>query len=282
MDAQGLIRQGSELLAGAGVSEAPREAELLLCHAAGLDRVTLYRDNPEIPAQANELYDSFIKRRMAREPMHYITRGLEFLGLRLRVGPGVLIPRPETEILVGEALRILALKPIWMPRVLDMCTGSGCIALAMARARPDADITASDESAAALGYAKESARDNNIHNVRFIEGHMFAPLEGMRFEMILSNPPYIPAGEIDGLEPEVSQWEPREALDGGADGLDFYREILTAAPCYLETPGAVVLELGAGQADQVAEIARSAGGFGSPAIIRDLAGHERVAVFLMI
>lgn len=279
MDAQALIRQAAELLIRAEIPDAPREAELLLLHATGFDRVALYRDNPEIPARARRLYDSFIKRRVAREPVYYITGRVEFMGINLRVGPGVLVPRPETELLVEQALRIL--EPMRKPHLLDLCTGSGCIALAIARARPDAEITATDQSAIALEYAKASARDNNIRDVRFMEGNMFAPLEGMRFEVIVSNPPYIPIGEIDGLEPEVSEWEPREALDGGADGLDFYREIIARAPGFLEPPGVLVFELGAGQAGQVEDIARTAGGFGPASIIRDLAGHERIAVFLM-
>ncbi len=276
MDARSLISLGAARLMAAGIGEASREAELLFLHATQIQRVALYRDNPDVPSANAEAYVALIKRRASREPMYYILGEVGFMGLRLRVGPGVLVPRPETELLVEEALRLIA--PMRHPHVLDLCTGSGAIALAIAHALPAAELTATELSADALAYAKASARINKIDNVRFLEGHLFVPVAGMKFELIVSNPPYIPAAEIASLEPEVSVWEPREALDGGPDGLDFYREILTGALCYLDPPGIVMLELGAGQSGAVASIAASAGQYGKPEFVRDLAGHERIAI----
>lgn len=277
MDAQSLIRQASGRLEAAEIPEAPREAEQLLLHVTGADRVALYRDNPDISSDAQARFEALVTRRTLREPMHYILGELEFMGVRLKIGPGLLVPRPETELLVTEAIRIL--DPTRRTHVLDLCTGSGAIALALARALPRSEVTATDISPDAIHYAMLSARMNQLSNVRFLEGHMFVPAEGMMFEMIVSNPPYIPTDEIDPLMPEVSKWEPREALDGGPDGLDFYREILTGAPCYLDPPGWVLMELGAGQAPDVAAIAEHTGLYETPSFINDLAGHQRVGVF---
>ena len=257
------IRRGrrvSDVLAAAArflrdedVPDARIDAELLLAHVLGTSLEDLIvRSADELPAPHIRTFNRAVARRGHREPLAYITGVKEFYGVRLKVTPSVLIPRPETEILVERAI---ALKP---KRVLDLGTGSGAIAAALAVALPHAEIVATDVSAAALGIAKQ----NLPARVVLRRGPDFEPVKGEKFDLVVSNPPYIPSGEIDGLQPEVTK-EPRVALDGGRDGLDIVRRILRGAPKAL-------VEIGAGQA----KILRSE--FRGVRFHRDLAGIERV------
>jgi release factor glutamine methyltransferase len=216
-----------------------------------------------------------LMRRTGREPLQYIIGHVDFYGLRIEVGPGVLIPRPESELVVQEALRRLAQNP--SPRVLDLCTGSGCLALSIARNLAGARLYGTDLSEEALRYAEKNARLNGIANVTFLKGPLFEPVRGMRFDAVVSNPPYVKSADMESLEPEIRLWEPLNALDGGQDGLNFFREILPASPRYLEPGGLVILEMGEGQARDVEGIAR-ASGLDPVSVIKDLAGVERVMV----
>jgi release factor glutamine methyltransferase len=273
--ARGLLRYAAARLKGAGVVEPEKEAELLITATAGVDRVSLFRDDPALAPHLAERIRSLVERRLTHEPLQYLLGQVDFLGLRIRVGPGVLIPRPETELLIEELVRHADKEQAC--RIVDMCTGSGCLALAAARALPEATVTGTDVSDEALAYARDNATRNDIRNVRFLKGHLYEPVKGERFHIILSNPPYVKTGDMEALQPEIRDWEPGEALDGGADGLDFYRRILSLAPAHLVKAGLVVLELGYDQAEEVSALA-GASGFETLDVRKDFCGIERVMV----
>ena len=261
-----------EYLASKGVENARLEAEWLLCAVTGLDRVGLYL-NFEKPLNESELdaYRSLVTRRARREPLQHLLGTQEFYGLEFEVSPDVLIPRHDTEILVAEALtRVPAARS-----VLDIGTGSGCIAITLAGLLPDARVTASDISAAALEVARRNAKRNGV-TIEFLHGSLLEPVIGRRFDLIISNPPYIPTADIAGLEPEVRDGDPHAALDGGADGLDFYRTLIPGAAVHLYPAGWLLLEVGIGQARGVAQLFREAGGYGDSCITPDPGGIERV------
>jgi release factor glutamine methyltransferase len=265
----------SRALAAHGVPDPERDAAVLVSEAMAIDTVAIYRDNPSATERARGRLEEMVLRRCGREPLQYITGRVEFFGLRLGVGRGVLIPRPETELLVEEALRRLpgdrALE------VLDLCTGSGCLALAVASNLPAARVTGTDLSAEAIRCARENARANGVGNVTFLEGRLFEPVGDALFDAILSNPPYVESGEIPGLAPEVRDWEPRAALDGGPDGLDFFRLILPGAEARLGPAGLLIMEVGQGQAARVSALAVSSG-LRVLSVFKDLAGIDRAIV----
>lgn len=261
-----------EFLAGKGIANARNEAEWLLCAATGLDRVGLYL-NFERPLNDAELaaYRAMVARRGRREPLQHILGSQEFCGLDFEVTPEVLIPRHDTETLVDEAVRR-------MPQagsVLDVGTGSGCIAVALARLLPAAAVTATDISGAALAVARRNAEKHRV-TIELIQGSLLDPVAGRCFELIVSNPPYIPREEIETLEPEVRDFDPRGALDGGRDGLDIYRALIPAAVPRLAAGGWLLVEIGAGQAADVSGLFQSIADYGETITARDPGGIERV------
>lgn len=267
------LHNACDRLRSFGVDEAEKEAELLLTAGLGVERVALYRDNPPLGPEGARKLDEMLARRAKREPIQYILGDVEFCGLRIRVGPGVLIPRPETELLVEEAVGRLSGRA--RLRVLELCTGSGCVALAVAKQLPNARVVATENSKEALRYAMENAALIGADNVTFLAGSLFEPVSAERFDAVLSNPPYVATSEIDGLAPEIRNWEPREALDGGPDGLDFYRLIIPKAKARLLPGGMIIVEMGAALAPAVAEIAEAAGLRPEPPL-RDWGGCDRV------
>jgi release factor glutamine methyltransferase len=259
-------------LAEKGVENPRLEAEWMLCEALSLDRVGLYL-NFDKPLTDSELaaYRGMVGRRGKREPLQYILGSQEFMGLEFQVSPAVLIPRHDTEVLVSEAVK----RGAAAKSILDIGTGSGCVAIALAKALPEAEVSSVDVSGEALVVARDNAERNGA-TVQFFQGSLFEPFSGRRFDMIVSNPPYIPAAELATLQQEVRGFEPMGALDGGADGLDFYRNITTQAPDYLNPGGWLLFEVGAGQAPQVLELL-GAGGFAKENFVEiDPAGIERV------
>ncbi|MEC4685046.1 MAG: peptide chain release factor N(5)-glutamine methyltransferase [Nitrospirota bacterium] len=272
-----LFRDISSTFRGKGFPEAEREAELIICHAFNISRTELYRDDLQVDESALRVLNSIVERRLCHEPLQYLTGDTEFYGLRFRVGRGVLIPRPETEILVEEAVRLVNAQGIPSPAILDLCTGSGCIATAIAKNLPSAKVVASDISAPAMRYAIENAGLNGTGNLVFVQGDLFEPVSGESFHLIVSNPPYVKGDDLMGLQKEVSCYEPLEALDGGRDGLDFYRRILKSAPEHLRDRGYLVLELGLGQGIAVGEIAGECG-LRVVRVLNDLSDIERVMV----
>lgn len=267
-----LLRWTADYFAGRGL-DAPRlDAELLLADTLGLDRVGLYV-NFERPMHSGELaaFRERVKRRAGREPLAYILGQAEFWSLPLKVTPAVLIPRPETELLVEESLSRLATPA----RVLDVGTGSGALAIALAHESPEILVTAIDVSPAALALAAENARNNGVaERIRFALGDL-NQLPAGSFQLVLANPPYIPSRDLASLMPEVRDYEPRLALDGGSDGLDAYRALARQAQAVLSAAGWLLVEVGCGQAEAVRELFAGAG-LTELFTSKDLAGIERV------
>ncbi len=280
MKAVDMLYEISGRLAPCGIPGAEREAWLFISEGLDIDPVRLYRDNPEIGEEQVIALREMAGRRSRREPLQYILGRTDFAGLNILTGPGVLIPRPETELMAEHAVKTLggqlSADKGRHTMILDLCTGSGCLALALARAFPGSRVFGVDISGTALGYAGENARLNRTGNAQFLRGRLFEPLRGDRlFDLIISNPPYIKTGDINGLQPEIRDWEPPEALDGGEDGLDFYREIIPAAPRFLRHGGILMLELGADSADAVAGMLGRAG-YGRIQAFNDYAGIKRI------
>jgi release factor glutamine methyltransferase len=282
MNAIDKLKEAKGILSNAGIENPERDAESALSHCLGIERVILYRDNPEISDEMNMQIDALIKRRSGREPLQYILGYTEFHGLKIKVGPGVLIPRPETELLAEEAITAIANCKLQKLncKFLDLCTGSGCIALTLAKAFPDAQVYGTDMSADALGYAGENAELNNIKNITFLKGDLFKPVKDMQFDMIISNPPYIRKDDMKLLQPEIRDWEPVAALDGGEDGLDYYRKIISGAGDHLKENGFLMLEIGMGQSDPIREMAEDEG-FNNIQILKDYAGIDRIVKLKM-
>jgi len=261
-----------EYLEAKGIENARLEAEWMLCTATGLDRVGLYL-NFDKPLNNAELvaYRAMVSRRARREPLQHILGTQEFWGLEFEVSPEVLIPRHDTETLVTEALARVP----GAHSVLDIGTGSGCIAVALAKSLPDAKVTAIDISLAALEVARRNAERHGAV-IEFLHGSLLEPVAGRCFDLIVSNPPYIPTNDISGLEPEVREGDPRCALDGGMDGLDIYRALIPAAIRQLNPGGWLLVEVGIGQAQEVAELFHDVDGYDSVITARDPGEIERV------
>ena len=258
--------------------DSPRlTAELLLAHVLHTSRVRLYTDLDR-PLEAGELaaYRGLIARRAAGEPTSYLTGTREFYGRTFAVDPRVLVPRPETELLVEAVLQ--AVPRDAEIRVLDLCTGSGCVGITLALERPRARVLATDTSPGAVEVARANAAALGPAD-RFEArlGDLLAPVEGEPpFDVVVANPPYVPTGELPTLSPEVRR-EPPLALDGGADGLDVVRRIAEEAPRRLVPGGLLALEIGDGQGPAVHSLLEAAG-YGSVRIERDLARHDRLAL----
>jgi release factor glutamine methyltransferase len=267
-------------LTEAGIPDAEKEAELMVIHGTGTDRTVLYRDNPRASEAELSLLEGHARRRLRREPLQYILGEVEFSGLTIGVGPRVLIPRPESELLAEEAVRLLSGRG--RVRVLDICTGSGCIALAIAKGLPEALVLGTDISREAIACAVENARLNSIENAEFLTGDLFEPVAGMRFDMVVSNPPYIKSGDMKDLQPEIRDWEPVVALEGGEDGLEFYRKILKGAPEHLENQRIILLELGSYQSTEIAGIAYEQLPNHALSILKDYAGIERIMYIVIV
>lgn len=259
-------------------SESPRlDAEILLSHARGCQRIQLYTqfDAPLTDSQRAAMRD-LVKRRAAAEPVAYLVGHREFFGLDFQVTSDVLIPRPDTETLVVEAIEWL--KTQLQPRMLDVGTGSGCIALTLAVNCRQAQFTAIDLSAAALVIAQQNAEKLGVvDRVRFLHGDLFAPLaDDEQFEFIASNPPYITSAEIETLQPDVRLHEPHSALDGGPDGLAIIRRLIADAPKHLVPGGRLLVEIACEQADSVTQLLAANGNYEEIAILKDLAKQPRV------
>lgn len=273
-----LLAEGVRCLAA--TSESPQlDAELLFAHAFGIARSRL-KSHPEAPRSPLERdrYLALIARRAVGEPLAYIVEHREFWSLRLQVSPAVLVPRPETELLVERALALGA--GLEVARLADLGTGSGAIALALASEKRDWKIVATDASPAALAVARANAKTLGFPNVELLEGHWFEPLAQRRFHLILSNPPYVAADDPALLQPAL-RYEPQTALTPGpradalVDALADLRDIIDQAPLHLERDGWILLEHGATQGTEVAG-ALVARGFRHVTSHRDLAGHERM------
>ena len=248
------------------------EAEQLFCHVTGWHGYDLPRlgSQPAPPGQAERL-EALLERRKKGEPLQYLLGEWEFYGLPFRVGEGVLIPRSDTEVLVDAARSFLSGYP--RPLLLDLCSGSGAVAVAVARHAPEARVIAVELSPAAFGYLEENIRLNGVA-VQAILGDIYHYTPPLRVDIITANPPYIPSADLESLQEEVRR-EPSAALDGGSDGLDFYRGITRRYAPFLTPEGALCFEVGAGQAEEVAGI-MAAQGYRQITTRNDLSGIPRV------
>ena len=269
MTVRDLLVAGTEELERAGVPSPRVDAEWLLAHALGVSRTELYANGDAAPGDREAVFRELVARRATREPLAYVLGEWGFRRLTLRVDPRVLIPRPETEVLVERCLELLA--DVAEPRVLDVGVGSGAIALAIADEHPGARVVATDNSAGALAVAEENrARAGLEHRVELVQGELFAGLEGP-FDLVVSNPPYVRPEEVESLQPEVARFEPREALV--AHGVN--EAIAEQALPRLARGAPLVLETADGEARDMADLLARLG-YEQVAIGEDLAGRERV------
>ena len=263
--------------------DSPRlTAEMLLAHSLGIKRLDLYLQYDR-PLQKNELFEfkTLIKRRIKNEPVAYITGKKGFFESDFEVANQVLIPRPDTETIVEEALKVLnAGQGNFKPKtVLELGTGSGAIIVSLAKAAPDHRYFASDISVTALAIAKKNAQKIAKDKIDFFAGDWFSPLKNKnRFDLVISNPPYIPSKDIQNLQPEINQFEPMLALDGGRDGLACFRSILDDVHHYLVPGGTILLEMGFDQKEGIQNISRQYPQYQSIGFIRDFARHDRVVI----
>lgn len=278
-----LIEWTAGFLAEKGVGRSRLDAEVLLADLLGLSRVQLYLDY-ERPLVADELaaFRQRVRRRASREPVAYITGKKEFFSLEFAVDRRALIPRPETEELAELALERARELEGEQLAVLDLGCGSGCLGLAVAANMPAAGLTGVDISAGALALARANAARLGLEGrAEFFEGDLFAALEpGRRFELILANLPYVPGGEFGAMEPDVRDYEPRLALDGGPDGLDVIRRAVDQAPAWLAEGGRMLMEIWPGQAAELGRLAEAAG-FGGCEVLSDFSGKSRFAVLAL-
>jgi len=265
-----------QILGDAGVSPASFNADLLFDHFAGITKLMLLTETDlTVSESIAEKITAAAKACAEGKPLQHIIGYTEFMGIRFKVNKNVLIPRPDTEILVTEAVK--RAKGMTAPvKILDLCTGSGCIAVALSHFIEGADIHASDISESALEVARENALLNQFsHKITFHSGSYFAPFaDTEKFDIIVSNPPYIPTDDIEELSPEVKLHEPMNALDGGKDGLTAYREIISSAPKHLNRDGMILFEVGIGQAADASKLLEK--DFTDIGSVYDYGGIERV------
>lgn len=268
-----ILDRGAEILRASGIENPRSEARLLLAHALGIRVEDVIAERYAPDAAALERYERLLVRRAAHEPMAYILNRREFWSLDFALGPGVLIPRPETETLVEQALKAFPRKDADLD-VLDLGTGSGCLLLAFLSERPNAKGLGIDRSREALAWAAHNARRLGLADrVQFLQAD-WADAPAMTFDVVFSNPPYIETRAIATLEPDVAAYEPLGALDGGADGLDAYRSLAALQLRLLRPDGRAFIEIGLGQDELVTGIF-SAAGLHVEQIVKDLAGVPR-------
>ena len=264
------VEFGTKCLTDAGVPDAALDAWYLLQMVCRIERSYYYVHGEEdITQDAQKEYEIAVQNRAEHIPLQYIIGEQEFMGLRFKVNSNVLIPRQDTETLVEQVLKIV--KPGM--KVLDLCTGSGCVLISVLKNAPELTGVGSDISKTALLVAKENAKMHEV-DADWIRSDLFDNITET-FDVIMANPPYIPTGEILSLMPEVRDFEPENALDGGADGLDFYRKIAGQVKDYLNPGGYVYMEIGYDQGEAVSELMRNAG-FTEVEVIKDLARNDRV------
>lgn len=264
------VEFGTKCLTDAGVPDAALDAWYLLQMVCRIERSYYYVHGEEdITQDAQKEYEIAVQKRAEHIPLQYIIGEQEFMGLRFKVNSNVLIPRQDTETLVEQVLKIV--KPGM--KVLDLCTGSGCVLISVLKNAPELTGMGSDISKTALLVAKENAKLHEV-DADWVRSDLFDNITET-FDVIMANPPYIPTGEILSLMPEVRDFEPENALDGGADGLDFYRKIAGQVKDYLNPGGYVYMEIGYDQGEAVSELMRNAG-FTEVEVIKDLARNDRV------
>jgi release factor glutamine methyltransferase len=261
-------------LASAGIESGEQEAHWLIEHALGLSSLVQAIERDRALSRGEiEAVQTLVARRVSREPLQYLLGTQEFYGMEFVVTPAVLIPRPETELLVEQVVRRISLEQ--PANVVDVCTGSGCVAVAIARGRPRIQVMGTDISGPALAIAQENARRQAVADrITWLEGDLLKPLAGKNLEgsvdVIVSNPPYI--------QPEVKHFEPRQALVAGSRGTEYHERLLCEATRYLTPGGALMMEIGMGQGPAVRQLVEKVGGYESAQVLQDAAGIERVVI----
>lgn len=283
-----LVKEGEYQLSKAFCMDPKIDAQELYCYLTGLDKISLFlKAEEEVDPETEEKYMELIRRRAERIPLQHITGVQEFMGYTFRVNPHVLIPRQDTETLVTEAAKTIQSTPReklsffeklkgrkeW--DVLDLCCGSGAVGISLAKICSNVKVTATDISAEAVETAEANAEDLRV-KVRFLTGDMFEPVKGRKFDMIVSNPPYIRTNMISILQEEVKDHEPLNALDGGRDGLDFYRTIVEKAADFLKPEGFLLVEIGHDQGEDLRKMLKDSGKYSPAVVIKDLPGRDRV------
>lgn len=267
---------GASLLRSRGIENSTLDASLLLSSCTGLSRTRLLvHDEEELKQETINRYNHYLDRRVSGECVAYILGYKEFYGLNFLVSPAVLVPRPDTEILVEAAIDYINKiqgSAVSSPRILDLCTGSACIAVSLAHQYKTILVEASDISSEALDIAKKNAKNNNV-SISFFEGNLFTPLKGP-YQLIVSNPPYVPDKDIPKLSAEVRR-EPLSALAGGLDGLDYIRTIIKNARDYLDQDGRILIESDSSQVKDICTLFEE-NGYYHIDIYKDLSGKERV------
>ena len=275
-----LLRRAADHLKNHHISEPRASADLLLGHVLGLDRLALYL-NAERPLEAEELegFSRCLERRLRREPVQFITGTQEFWSLALTVTPDVLIPRPETELLVEALLDFARETGARQMRLMDVGTGSGAIAVAAARELPKAVVVAGDLSLAALKLARDNARRHQVsERILFLCMDLFCGLGRTLFDAVVTNPPYVKSSDFSLLPREIRDYEPRYALDGGEDGLQTIRAIIDQAPDFLRSGGILALEMGAGQAEVVGALVSRTNRYRGQHMLKDYSAIDRVLI----
>ena len=283
-----LVKEGEYQLSKAFCMDPKIDAQELYCYLTGLDKVSLFlKAEEEVDPETEEKYMELIRRRAERIPLQHITGVQEFMGYTFKVNPHVLIPRQDTETLVTEAAKTIQSTPReklsffeklkgrkeW--DVLDLCCGSGAVGISLAKICSNVKVTATDISAEAVETAEANAEELRV-KVRFLTGDMFEPVKGRKFDMIVSNPPYIRTNMISILQEEVKDHEPLNALDGGRDGLDFYRTIVEKAADFLKPEGFLLVEIGHDQGEDLRKMLKDSGKYSPAVVIKDLPGRDRV------
>jgi release factor glutamine methyltransferase len=271
-----LVKMGETQLKKAGCPEPKLDAELLYCYMKNIDRTTFIMEWSDlVEDRICEQYFDLIAIRGSRRPLQHITGTQDFMGLTFGVREDVLIPRHDTETVVEKAEEIIRSNKV--KTVLDLCCGSGAIGISLAKRNPGLKVTATDNSAAAKALTESNIKRNNV-KIDVQIGDLFIPIGRKKYEMIISNPPYIPREVIGTLADEVRRFEPQQALDGGPTGLDFYQKIIAGAPNHLKKAGWLVLEIGHDQAKAVVKLLEEHGDFDEIAVYKDLAKNDRTVV----
>jgi len=278
---QKLLNWVTEYLTNKGVDSPRLSAELLLCHVLALTRIELYTQfDKSVPQRQLDMLRDLVKRAGLHEPVAYLTGRTEFYSIELDITADCLIPRPETELLVQRAIEFLRMRD-GVQFVCDLCTGSGCIAVAIAKNFPDARVIATDISAGAVEVAARNVTKHGLNErIELLQGDLFEPLVGQldvtEFDMIVCNPPYVSSAEYETLAPNVKDYEPKSALLAGTDGLDVYRRLIDRADSFLKPGAALVLEIGYGQGPAVLDLLEQTGAFAEIKIEKDPNDNDRV------
>ncbi len=281
MDTVELLDWATGCLGSAGILSARYDSEIILSSIVKTSRLDLYLERRTIEIAKRFEFESIVEKRAERIPLQYILGNANFMGFDFRVKPGVFIPRPETELLVEEALKILNLNPETRWTILDLCSGCGNISISLTKSISNCRMLAADISRETIRVAQENARCHGVgERIEFHEGDMFSALNDDRLntlDMIISNPPYIPTKLLDNLSPEV-KLEPRIAIDGGDDGLTFHKRIISECMPYLREGGWLLMEIGENQSDSIIGIFQASKRFSVEEIVRDYNGKMRIII----